>query len=423
MVVVSSHAMTSMFRFPSLTRRQQEVLWLIALASLITSYGATIMVLALPQIQDGLSIEDAAVSNVAATIRLGSVLAIPIVLAADRVGRRPALLFTIAANAVLTAATGLSPSIEVFVVLQFLARMLHTATGILAAVFIAEEFPMEHRGWGFGALALLSGVGGGLALFMFGVIESLPFGWRSLYLLGIIALFIVPLLRRNLLETERFQQAKAQMDGSSLMAHLRPIASTVMAYPGRFAAIATIVFIGAFSNAAGGLFGPTYLQEEHGWSPSQLSTALVIVGAIAITGALYLGSVSDQHGRKRMAVVFLLLSPAFLISFYTLSGAFLPVLLVGIALMGRGADISMEAMGKELFPTSYRSTVAGVGAMIAAIGGVLGLWAHGRLFELMGDQWAAVSVLATLGFLVPFIVLFTLPETNRRSLEDIAPER
>ena len=61
--------------------------------------------------------------------------------------------------------------------------------------------------------------------------------------------------------------------------------------------------------------------------------------------------------------------------------------------------------------------------MIAAIGGVLGLWAHGRLFELMGDQWAAVSVLATLGFIVPFIVLFTLPETNRRSLEDIAPER
>ena len=131
---------------------------------------------------------------------------------------------------------------------------------------------MEHRGWGFGALALFLGVGGGLALFMFGIIEWLPLGWRALYFLGIVALVIVPLLRRNLPETDRFQQVKARLDGSSLAAHLQPMLSTVKAYPGRFAAIASIVLIGSFANAAGGLFGPTYLQEEHGWSPSQLSS-------------------------------------------------------------------------------------------------------------------------------------------------------
>ena len=390
---------------------------------LSTTYGATIMVLALPQIQEGLSIEDAAISDVAATIRLGSVLAIPIVLVADRIGRRPALLFTMFANALLTAATGLSPSIEVFVVLQFLARMLHTATGILTAVFIAEEFPAEHRGWGFGALAVLSGVGGGLALFLFGTIESLPFGWRTLYFVGLSALLIFPVLRRNLPETERFREGEELRADSSFVGHLKPVASIVRAYPGRFIAIASVVLIGTFANAAGGLFGPTYLQEEHGWSPSQLSTVLFIVGAIAITSALYLGTLSDRHGRKRLAVLFLLLSPVFLISFYNLSGFFLPVIFIAIALVGGGADVSMEAMRKELFPTSYRSTVAGVSAMIAAIGGVLGLWAHGRLFDLMGDQWAAVSVLAALGIVVPYVVLFTLPETNRRSLEDISPER
>lgn len=381
------------------------------------------MVLALPQIQDGLSIEDAVVSDVAATIRLGSVLAIPIVLVADRIGRRPALLFTMFANALLTAATGLSPTIEAFVVLQFLARMLHTATGILTAVFIVEEFPTEHRGWGFGALALLSGVGGGLALFLFGMIESLPLGWRALYFLGLLALFFVPLLRKHLPETERFQESEGLRVGSSLAEHLKPVVSIARAYPGRFIAIASIVLVGNFSNAAGGLFWSTYLQEEHGWSPSQLSWVLFVVGAIAITSALYLGVLSDRHGRKRLAALFLLMSPIFVISFYNLSGFILPMILVAFALVGKGADMSMEAMGKELFPTSYRSTVAGVGAMIMAIGGVLGLWAHGRLFELMGDQWAAVSVLAVFGIIVPFIVFVTLPETNRRSLEDIAPER
>ena len=175
------------FPSPKLNKRQRGVLGLVALASLVTSYGAAIMVFALPQIQDGLSIEDAAVSDVAASIRLGSLLAVPVVLVADRIGRRPTLIFVMAANVVLTTATGASPSMEAFVALQFLARIFHTATGIVAAVYIAEEFPSDHRGWGFGALAILSGVGSGVALIMFGMIEQLPFGWRTLYFFALAA--------------------------------------------------------------------------------------------------------------------------------------------------------------------------------------------------------------------------------------------
>ena len=411
------------FPRPALSGRQRSVLAMVALASLVTSYGATIMVLALPQIQDGLSIENAAVSDVAATIRLGSLLAVPIVLVADRIGRRPALLFVISANVILTAATGASPSIETFVVLQFLSRMLHTATGILTAVFVAEELPSEHRGWGFGVLALLSGVGAGVALLMFGMIDSLPFGWRTLYFLGLIALALFPLLRLRLPETQRFQSVRTQSNQFSITVHLSPIVSVATAYPGRFAAIAAVVLIVAISNVAGGLYGPTYLQTEHGWSPARLSAIVLVTGTIGVASALYLGNISDRFGRKRMAVLFLLASPCAIVGFYQASGAALPVLLVIFALVGMGADVSLAAMGKELFPTSYRSTVAGFVAMVAAAGGVFGLWAHGRLVGVIDDQWTAVSVLALLGLLAPFIVLAALPETNRRLLEEISPEQ
>ena len=411
------------FPKPALSGRQWRVLAMVALASLVTSYGAAIMVFALPQIQDGLSIEDAAVSDVAATIRLGSLLAVPIVLVADRIGRRPALLFVIAANAILTAATGASPSIETFVVLQFFARMLHTATGILAAVYIAEEFPSDHRGWGFGALALLSGVGAGLALLMFGMIDQLPFGWRSLYFLGIIALTLFPLLLRRLPETQRFLSVETQPARPFVTAHLGPIVSVATAYPGRFAAMAAVILIIVISNVAAGLYGPTYLQVEHGWSPAQLSSILLVTGTIGVASALYLGSFSDRFGRRRMAFLFLMASPCAMVGFYQASGPVLPALLVTFALVGTGADVSLAAMGKELFPTSYRSTVSGFVAMVAAVGGVVGLWAHGRLFDLIGDQWTAISALAMLGLLAPFILAFTLPETNRRTLEEISPER
>ena len=413
----------SAFPFPKLSKRQRGVLALVALASLVTSYGTAIMVLALPQIQSGLSIEDAAVSDVAATIRLGSLVAVPAVLAADRIGRRPALIFVMVANVILTAATGASPSMEAFAALQVLARIFHTATGIVAAVYVAEEFPSDHRGWGFAALAILAGVGSGVALIMFGMIEQLPFGWRTLYFLALAALALLPLLLRGLPETQRFLNAETQPEQSYVSAHLRPIVSVATAYPGRFAALAVVILTVAISNVAAGLYGPTYLQSEHEYSPARLSTILLFTGIIGAASAIYLGSLSDRFGRRRMAVLLLVASPCAMVGFYEASGALLPVLLVTFALIGTGADVSLAAMGKELFPTSYRSTVSGFVAMVAAAGGVVGLWAHGRLFDLIGDQWTAVSALAVLGLLAPLVLAFTLPETNRRALEEISPER
>lgn len=399
------------------------MLALVALASLVTSYGTAIMVLALPQIQSGLGIEDAAVSDVAAVIRLGSLVAVPVVLVADRIGRRPALISVMIANVVLTVATGASPSMEAFTALQFLARIFHTATGIVAAVYIAEEFPSDHRGWGFGALAILSGVGSGVALVMFGMIEQLPFGWRALYVLALAALVFLPLLLRGLPESHRFLSAQTQLNPSYVTAHLSPIVSVATAYPGRFAALAVVILVVAISNVAAGLYGPTYMQSEHDYSPARLSTILLLTGIVGAASALYLGSLSDRFGRRRLAVLLLVASPCAMIGFYEVTGALLPVLLVTFALVGTGADVSLAAMGKELFPTSYRSTVSGFVAMVAAAGGVIGLWAHGRLFDLIGDQWTAVSALAALGLLAPFILAITLPETNRRALEEISPER
>lgn len=411
------------FPVPKLSRRQQGVLGLVALASLVTSYGTAIMVFALPQIQSGLRIDDTAVSDVAAAIRLGSLAAVPFVWVADRIGRRPALILVMVANALATAATGVSSSVEAFVVLQFIARMLHTATGILAAVYIAEEFPSGHRGWGFGALAILAGAGAGLAMIMFAMIDLLPYGWRTLYFLGLMALAVFPLLLRRLPETERFLSMGAQGDPLQFTSHLGPIASVATAYPGRFAAMGAVVLIVAVSNVAAGLFGPTFLQNEHGWSPAHLSVVLIITGAVAVASAIYLGVFSDRFGRKRVAILLLAATPIAMVGFYEASGAILPVLLVTFSVVGMGADVSLVAMGKELFPTSYRSTVSGFVAMVAAAGGVLGLWAHGRLFELIGDQWTAVSALAMIGLLAPLILAPTLPETNRRALEEISPER
>lgn len=88
-----------------------------------------------------------------------------------------------------------------------------------------------------------------------------------------------------------------------------------------------------------------------------------------------------------------------------------------------GSHVMIAAYGAELFPTSYRSTAAGVRTSVWALGGSIGLVLESFLYSMLGSHWSAISLLATFAALAPLIVIVTFPETSGRSLEEIAPER
>ena len=88
-----------------------------------------------------------------------------------------------------------------------------------------------------------------------------------------------------------------------------------------------------------------------------------------------------------------------------------------------GADVVGRTAGPELFPTSYRATAAGVGALLGTVGGVLGPALEGALFNVFGSHWTPVCLIAASGLLMPLIVWVGYPETSGRSLEEVSPER
>jgi len=47
---------------------------------------------------------------------------------------------------------------------------------------------------------------------------------------------------------------------------------------------------------------------------------------------------------------------------------------------------------------------------------------HGQIVAYTGSPWSAINWLALFVFLAPLLV-FSLPETSGRTLEEIAPER
>jgi AAHS family benzoate transporter-like MFS transporter len=403
---------------PELTARQWRVLGLVSLATLFDQYDLSIFGMALPQIQAGLGIAEADVGWLGSILRMGSLPAIFIALAADRIGRRRALLGTILAYTALTGATALATDPHTYVTLQFLARVFGTAEILLAVVVISEELAPEARGWGIGALFAIKACGVGLAAGLLPLAASSPQGWRGLYLVGLAPLLMLAWLRRSLPETERFE-ARAQVAERGIWLPLRRLARD---YPGRFAATAAIAVVFSLGIAAADLMGPKYLQQAHGWSARQVSLLYISGGAIAICGAPIAGRLSDRFGRLRMTIFAGVAVFALFMAFFNASGVWLVPLWIALVFMLVGHDTLLSTYGAELFPTSHRSTAAGARLGLATIGGALGLALESMLYGVTGSHWSAISILLCVALLAPLLVALTYPETAGRSLEEISPE-
>ncbi len=358
---------------PELSERQWRVLGMLSVVGLFDQYDSSILSFALPEIQSSLAIPEAEVGYLGSIIAMGAVPAVLAGLAADRLGRRRLLLITIVAYTVLTGATAFAPDAQSYVTLQFFARAFSTAELMLAVVVIAEEFGPTTRGWGIGALFAIRSCGVGLAAGAYPLAHAIGFGWRSLYLAGLIPLVLVAYWRRTLPETERFSRRRGELAraGGSEFA-LAPLLHLIRDYPGRFVAMSSVIASLTVGGAAASFLAPKYLQEAHGWAPNQLMLLYVFGGAFGIVGATVAGSLSDRLGRKRMAIGLGLLVTCLAISFYNISGWLLAPLWVAMIFCLIGHDTMQAAIGAEMFPTSYRSTAAGARQLVATLGTGLG---------------------------------------------------
>jgi len=408
-------------RLPDLTVAQWRLLALVALAAGFGSYSLALLPLALTQIQRGLAIPAEHLGQVSAIIRLGAVPAFFFALSADRFGRRRLLLAAITAYLLLTGITAFAPTPFFFMAVQFGVRLFAAVAGILAQVMIIEEFPAGARGWGIGAYSALASVGGGCAALLFAFIDVLPLGWRALYLLAWPALLLVGLWRAYLPETTRFQQEVTnQAKGVVRRQWIAPLARLAQNYPGRFVAVGLVVLLFNLGGDAALFYDPTYLQQAHGWQPWQIAALNLGAGFMALVGSVVAGRASDRIGRKWTISAFLLGMPFFIIAYYQADSWRLPLFWSGLLFTSIGASVTLSALGSELFPTAYRATATGALALIATLSGAGSLLVHGALTQVVGSLWLAVTLLAFLILPAPLFLL-TVPETNRRSLEEIAP--
>jgi MFS family permease len=397
---------------------------LVALGMFFEQYDMGLLTAALPQISRSLGIEAGDSGFYLGAIRLGGIGTVLLLPFADRIGRRRVFLLSLAGMSLGTVATAFSQSPFQFVAFQFFARIFLLTTSVLGVVILVEEFPAERRGAGLGLLAVLGGLGYGLSASLYAAIEWLPYGWRSLYAVGLLPVLLLPFLRRALPETRRFERERAS-GGVAAARGLRgwaaPVLDLVRANPRRAAVMGTASALAAMGGIAFFQYTSFFLQEVHGWAPGEYTLLVIGGGAIGVTGSVFGGRLSDRLGRRRVGFTALGLAPLCVALFYN-GPAVLLVVAWGAAVFCMSAgDVVMRALSAELFATSHRSTSGGWFVLVQTLGWAAGLFVVGFGTEGLADlahsiTWVSAAAAGAA------LCLLALPETHRRELEAIGVE-
>ncbi len=341
---------------------------------------------------------------------------------ADRMGRRPAMLLTIALITIGTLGLAATPS---YASIGAAAPIIVVGCRLLqglalggevgpATSYLIEIAPPGRRGL-YGSWQLASQGLAALAAGMVGVVLTLTlshdqmraWGWRVPFLLGLALIPIAIFMRRRMPESldADGHGARASAPKARLRDHTRPIVLGVM------------LIVGGTVSTYVSLYMTTYAIRTLKLSPVIAMSATVIFGLVTWFGSLLGGWLSDRYGRKpamlwpRVALM-VLTYPAFMLmlehtSFATL--ALTTVLLGGLtAISGAPSIVAIP----EYFPKHVRalgmSVVYAVG--VAVFGGstqFVVTW----LIKVSGNPAVpALYVVAT--SVVTILGILMLPETG-----------
>ncbi|HLY82212.1 MAG TPA: MFS transporter [Acidimicrobiales bacterium] len=401
-----------------LDRRAAVVLATLAALAVVVGYLGTLLSLTMTYAGREFGIGKSGQGVALGVVRINVLLALGLLVLADRHGRRTLLLGALAAGSVLTAAGAVAPSIVWLTAGQVVAVALVAAGLVLIGVMAAEEMPAGSRAWAVAVLTLSIGLGGGLATMALPLADLGLRGWRWLFAGGLLALPVVASATRHLPESRRFEapghggrrrsagdQAAARSDHHS-----------------RLALLGAGSFLYAFFATPSSQFHNEFLRTERAFSATKISAFSLITGTIGSLGVMVGGRLADVRGRRQVAAVGVGAGIVTTVAAYASHGWGMWAWGIADNLLGYGVAPAIAVYGPELFPTALRSRATGTIGILYAAGGVAGLVATGFLSSALGSLAAAFAVLAVGPAAMVVLILVAYPETAGRVLEDLNPE-
>jgi putative MFS transporter len=405
----------------AMTWRQERIFLLVGMAALFAGYDTNVYGLATPQIQASFHIPENQVAVIAAYFRLAALGSLLISASADLVGRRRLLLITILGQAMATLASAFTANEAQFIWAQFFTRLFGYSDEILCFVVIAEEVAASARGWAAGALSALDYMGAGVASLVFAAVNLMPFGWRALYVIGALPLFLVTYLRRQLPETRRFvAQEEILKTRSRFQDALILLRDLIKEYPGRIAAILIAVGAFGFAIASASVLSAKYLQSVEGYTPGQITSLFIPAGLVCLVFTILAGKLSDRIGRRPVLAGIILIGGAGFYFFYSGISGWMLAPLWGLSFFGYfSGEALLTGFALEIVPTRYRATVSGLRYLVEILTGTVALLLEGRLYDHFHGHGPAIQALM-IALPIALVALAFLPEPAGKTLEEMA---
>jgi putative MFS transporter len=394
-----------------------RLLALLTLATLIEGFDAALTGVAIPGLIREFRVDLASVGGAIAFISWGTLSSFFVLRLADRIGRKPALLLSLAAYGAFSLATSFAQDLGAFAWLQLGARLFMIAQLSLAYVMLSEEIPAALRGRANGIAGMFAGVGAAAPPLLLPAFESAGLGWRGFFVAGAAPLLLVPIYAFALRETAPFVQARSALrEGwrDALAREWRDVGALVArAHRARLFAVTALWFTLSFWSGGVLVFFFQYVQAERGWLPEMVARLPLGTIPATIVGFLGAGFAMDRFGRRATAMTYLALSSAATIACYQ---ATQPLVIASTysALVGLGGVWTVaNTLTAELFPTRLRATAAGLaGSLLGRLGFVLGPLASGALAAQLASTADAMALLALVNLACIAVVARWIPETR-----------
>ncbi len=369
---------------------------------------------------------DAGQGYALAGVQSGALLALGILVAADRWGRRRSVVATTVAGALASLAAAACPSLAAVALTQVAATAVLGAQYVLLGVSVVELMPSGARAWALALLTMSYGLGGGVTLLALPLAGLGVGGWRWLYVLAGLAVAGAIALSHHVPETERWK-LHAGRDGQA-----SPLAGRASSPAGRASRwtpeqrrrlllLGAVALLFALFSTPATQFQNQYLRVQRHWSPVHISLAEQVVGTLGAAGTLAGGRLADTRGRRPVLALALAAGTAATLLEYLTRGTALYGWMTASSLLGYAVTPALAVYGAEMFPTGLRGRAGGVLNVLGAAGGLAGLAATGAIAGAVGSLGPALAVTAAGPALVVLLVIVAYPETARRSLEEINP--
>lgn len=391
-----------------LDARAASVLGTLALLTVAFGYLNTLFTQTATFAGDEFRSSNEALGVAGSAVRMGGLVALAVVIQADRRGRKAMLLLSATAGCLLAVTGAVAPSLAWLTASQLFARAFATAILILVAIVAAEEMPAGSRAYAVSLLAMAGGLGAGVCVVALRLADLGTRGWRLLYLLPVLALPVVGAVRRRLPESRRFvaRHAEAELAG----------------HGGRLALLAVSGLLSNLFAAPYSQFSNQFLRTERGFSGARIALLSLTAGTPGGIGIVVGGRMADVRGRRLVAATALVVGTVMTVAFFFARGWTMWVLATVGTVASAAAIPALGVYGPELFPTGLRGRANGLVAVMSLVGSAGGLVLAGVLSDRIGHIGPAMAVLGAGPLLLAALVLAAYPETAGRELEDLNPE-